>query len=111
MCACKMAERGGRAGLDTGIEGNWEAGREVGNLAAVRVVRLGVGGGPRGGPLRQLPVSPGRQLVQGEPLLTQEHLKHLADPLQRQQRRNGTETDGITGAGDIISRRIEGGKN
>ena len=47
-----MAERKGRAGLlDTGTEGNWEAGREVGNLAAVRVVRLGVGGGPRGGPL------------------------------------------------------------
>ena len=69
-----MAEREGRTGEDTGTEGNWEAGREAGNLAAVRVVRSGVEGleggaeeageeagvsgvdgalgrGPRGGPL------------------------------------------------------------
>ena len=44
MCACKMTEREGRTGLDTGTEGNWEVGWEAGNLAAVRVVRLGVEG-------------------------------------------------------------------
>ena len=47
---------------------------------------MDVGGGPRGRELRQFPESPGRQREQRVPFLTQEHLKHLAVPLQRQQR-------------------------
>ena len=46
---------------------------------------MDVGGGPRGRELRQFPESPGRQREQRVPFLTQEHLKHLAVPLQRQQ--------------------------
>ena len=41
---------------------------------------------PRGRMLRQFPDSPGRQCKQRDPLLTQEHLRHFAMPLQRQQR-------------------------
>ena len=47
---------------------------------------MDVGGGPRGRELWQFPESPGRQREQRVPFLTQEHLKHLAVPLQRQQR-------------------------
>lgn len=44
------------------------------------------GGWPRGKVLWQRPESPGRQRVHGVPLRTQAHLRHLAVPLQRQQR-------------------------
>ena len=50
----------------------------------------GWNGGARGRVLRQLPESPGRQREQGFPLRAHEHLKHLAVPLQRQQREEAT---------------------
>ena len=47
---------------------------------------MGLSDGPRERELRQFPELPGRQRVQGVPFLTQEHLRHFAVPLQRQQR-------------------------
>ena len=46
---------------------------------------------PRGRTLWQRPESPGRQREQRIPLRTQAHLRHLAVPLQRQQRVLGAE--------------------
>ena len=47
---------------------------------------MGLSDGPRERELRQFPELPGRQRVQGVPFLTQEHLRHFAVSLQRQQR-------------------------
>ena len=51
----------------------WQSGRE----------------GPRGRSLWQFPNSTGRQREQGVLFLSQEHLRHLAVPLQRQKRVTG----------------------
>ena len=59
-------------------------------LDACEVVPTFVGGeGPQGRSLWQFPNSPGRQREQGMLFLTQEHLRHLAVPLQRQQQVTG----------------------
>ena len=67
-------EETGDGGLEKGAEEE-----EVGNTGAS-------GGGTRGRELRQFPESPGRQREQGVLPLAQEHLRHFAVALQRQQR-------------------------
>lgn len=61
------------------LKGEWGAKEAVEDLE-VRVE------GPLGRVFRHFPDSPGRHREQGTPLLAQEHLRHLAVPLQRQQR-------------------------
>ena len=69
------------------------SGEEAVKEEAEEVEVEGAGGwnrGARGRVLRQLPESPGRQREQGFPLRAHERLKHLAVPLQRQQREEAT---------------------
>ena len=87
-------------GWDVGLEDDGEGGRveliEDDEALVGADVRAGV---PEGGDdrdalevglrrivLRQFPETPGKQQEQGLPPRTQEHLRHFAVPLQRQQR-------------------------
>ena len=85
----------GHVGLQDGREGRGNRGRAChwrGDETGAEVVAGGLveagalGGRPRGRILWQFPESPGRQREYGLPLLTHAHLRHLAEPLQRQQR-------------------------
>ena len=79
-----MVERAGVTGAGLATGGGDETGAEVVTGGLVEAGALG--GRPRGRVLWQFPESPGRQREHGLPLLTHAHLRHLAEPLHRQQR-------------------------
>ena len=109
MLACRIEERDGRfeggegvgegdGGSEVGGDGEEEMGTPLGEGSVDGALEGGAEEAgemeadpwPLGEWLRervflQLPESPGRQHEQGLPLRTQEHLRHFAVPLQRQQ--------------------------